>query len=397
MPGQWTARLGPCSRQGPGSRQAKARPTARRRPSPAAHVTPLTGDDLGPTQRDAHRTLRTRRDGKAALPLPPLLDPVVLAKRAQHEAKKAKPDAAALTPFQRRLSECPFAHALASPVRECRYTATLQPSALLTALHMRPHPTTAAPWLLPVSLTTRDSQLGLPLRFHTRAPIATQLGTKKAWERALYPRLFEQLGPGGAAKLVWREDMPALLLGLLRTRLHSALAWSFAFRGRLRAVASPHGGALEALDDVSCVLCFGSLRAGSRGDVAQDRCDAITAELDKWALYFAQSFGPHLDPHAQAGVTHRPPSWYSAPLVPRLQPRIQFPELEYRTAEWRGRRVPVYSLVDLLGEDRAHELINGAKSQYASHQCVVMKRARHNVPVELLLMQLQTYVARPGP
>lgn len=287
------------------------------------------------------------------------------------------------------------AHALASPVRECRSTATFQPSALLTTLHIRPHPTTSDPWLLPVSLTTSSTQLGLPFRFHTRQLIATQLGKKKAWEKSLYSRMLGQLSGREVGNLVWREDMPSFILNLLRTRLVSALSWNFSFRGRLIPVSSPLSAHIESVEDVSSVLYFGSLR--SRADDAQETCETITSELEKWSQYFGQSFGKHFDPHLKEGVTHKAPYWYQAPLVPHMQPRLQFPPLEYHTTVWRGRRVPVYSLVDLLGEEKARELISSPKSKYAEHKCVVMKRARHNVPVETQLMQLQTYIAKPGP
>jgi hypothetical protein len=404
MPGQWTARLGSCSSR------ARALSTARRQ-SHVKHVTPLKGSELGPTTLKAHRTFIRRKDGQRDLPLPPLLDPAVLAQRSQHEAKKEKPKIADFTPFQRKLWESPFgaphtrttnvhlltstAHALASPVRECRYTSTFQPSALLTTLHMRPHPTTSDPWLLPVSLTTSSTQLGLPFRFHSRQLIATQLGKNKAWAKSLYPRMFDRLSGGEVKNLVWREDMPSFILDLLRARLVSALSWNFSFRGRLIPVASPQSAHIEAVEDVSSVLYFGSLR--SRADDAQERCEAITAELEKWSAYFGQNFGSHFDPHAKEGVTHKAPYWYQAPLVPHLQPRLQFPALEYHTTVWRGCAVPVYSLVDLLGEEKARELVEGPKSKYAEHKCVVMKRARHNVPVETQLLQLQTYVAQPGP
>ncbi|KAL1654365.1 hypothetical protein SLS61_002965 [Didymella pomorum] len=390
MPGQWTARLGSCSSQ------ARALSTARRQShnNNIKHVTPLTGSELGPTTRNVQRTFIRRKDGKKDLPLPPLLDPAVLAQRSQHEVKKEKPKFADFTPFQRKLWESPFAHALASPVRECRYTSTYQPSALLTTLHTRPHPTTSDPWLLPVSLTTKSTQLGVPLRFLSRQAIATQLGKKKAWEKALYPRMFDRLSGAEVKNLVWREDMPSFILDLLRTRLVSALSWNFSFRGRLIPVASPLSAHIEHVDDVSSVLYFGSLR--SRADEAQERCETITSELEKWSAYFAQYFGSHFDPHAKVGATHKTPYWYPGPLIPRMQPRLQFPPLEYHTTVWRGRAVPVYSLVDLLGEEKARELIEGPKSKYAEHKCVVMKGARHNVPVETQLMQLQTYVAQPG-
>lgn len=104
MPGQWTARLAPCSSQ------ARALSTARRQSHArhVKHVTPLKGSDLGPTALKAQRTFVRRRDGKQDLPLPPLLDPAVLAQRSQHEVKKEKPKFADFTPFQRRLWENPF-------------------------------------------------------------------------------------------------------------------------------------------------------------------------------------------------------------------------------------------------------------------------------------------------
>lgn len=267
---------------------------------------------------------------------------------------------------------------------------------MLTTLHTRPHPTTGDPWLLPVALTTDKTQLGAPLRFLGRRLITQQLGKKKAWEKAYEraPRMTGAFSSAELSKMVWREDMPDLILSLLRKRVVDRLSWNFSFRGRLIPVASPHSSHISDLDDVSTVLVFGSLR--TRADDLQDRADAITAELEKWASYFEQSFGKHFDPHNEPGVTHRAPAWYTAPVLPHLQPRVQFPALEFRTTVWRGKRVAVYSLTDLLGEEKARELIEGEGSKYKSQKCVVMKRARHNVPVEILLMQLQAYIARPG-
>jgi hypothetical protein len=171
------------------------------------------------------------------------------------------------------------------------------------------------------------------------------------------------------------------------------LKWSTGFRGRLTPVASPRKEDIEQVDDVSCVLIFRSLR--TRANEFDDRAKDLASEMDKWSSYVAKNYTDKLDPHAAPHVTHKSPSWYSEPLVPRLQPRAQFPELDFNTTIWRGRKVAVYSLTDLLGEDKAQELIQG--SAYAEEKCVVVKRARHNVPMEILLMRLQAYLARPGP
>jgi hypothetical protein len=267
------------------------------------------------------------------------------------------------------------------------------PEAFLTTLHARPHPTTNDPWLLPVSLTTDKKHLGPPFNFIGSQLVTAQLGKKKAWERHIYSRFEEKYGSSAVKKMVWREDMPQLILDLMQKELVKKLSWNFSFRGRLTPVASPGAIDIDGVEDVSCVLIFRSLRTCA--DEVHDRAKDMIAEMDKWSSYVSKSYIDKLDPHAAPEVTHRSPVWYMEPLVPRLQPRSRFPKLEFNSTIWRGSKVAVYSLTDLLGEDKARQLMEDSK--YAGQNCVVMKRARHNVPVEMLLMQLQAYIARPGP
>ena len=209
----------------------------------------------------------------------------------------------------------------------------------------------------------------------------------------MYSRMVEKLGSNNLRKLVWREDLPDLILDLTQKQLVNKLSWNFGFRGRLTPVASPRSEDLEDVDDVSCVLFFGTLR--TRADDIQDRVIETVTELDKWSSYVAKNFESRLDPHVAPEVTHKAPSWYYGPLVPRLQNRLRYPELDFQSTMWRGKKAAVYSLTDLLGLDKAQQLIEG--SRYARERCVVMKQTRHNVPVELLLMRLQAYIARCGP
>lgn len=189
--------------------------------------------------------------------------------------------------------------------------------------------------------------------------------------------------------------MPDLILRTMRNKAFAKLSWSFNFRGRLIPVASPRSVDIDHVDNVSYVLFFGSLR--SRADEVHEKLVDMQIELEKWANYLAKNFEDELDPHAAEDVTHSSPNWYTGPLVPRLQPRLQFPELEFRTTTWRGHKVPVYSLTDLLGEEKARELIKGSQSQYHDATCVVMKRARAKVGVDMLLLHIQAYIAQCGP
>ncbi|KAI8939674.1 hypothetical protein NX059_003432 [Plenodomus lindquistii] len=356
----------------------------------------LRGDDLGPTRKQGHQTFRARKDDKEkALPLPPLLDPVVLEGRHRWEQPKAQPKHADFTPFQRKLWENPFAHALASPVRQCRLTSILLPNDFFIALHARPHPTTNDPWLLPVSLVSQEKHLGPPFYFINRQKAVAQLSKKKGWEKVLSPRTVEKFSGLNLKNMVWREDMPDFVLQTMRNKILKKLSWNFNFRGRLVPVQSPRSEDIEHIDDVSCILIFRTLR--TRADKSQQELINVQKELEKWANYSIKNFAAILDPHASPDVTHHSPSWYNEPLVPRLQPRLQYPELEFPTASWRGRKVALYSLADMLGEEKAQELIRGSNSKYADAKCVIIKRARHNVPVEMLLMQVHAYIAQCAP
>lgn len=65
------------------------------------------GDQLGPVQQDGHQSFRARKEGRP-LPLPPVLDPVVLSERGRWEQKKEKPNVEQFTPFQKKLWETPY-------------------------------------------------------------------------------------------------------------------------------------------------------------------------------------------------------------------------------------------------------------------------------------------------
>lgn len=190
--------------------------------------------------------------------------------------------------------------------------------------------------------------------------------------------------------------MPELLLDMLRARVEDKLGWWFKWRGRLIPIASPSPSDTQEVDDVACVLLYGSLK--TRADEVLSEANDMVAEADKWTSYFRGGFGKYFDAHVSPPAnmpkaTHHPPSWYE-PLVPQLLPRAQFPPLEFPTTKWRGRKVALYSLTDMLGADRAAALVEG--TQYDEGRCWVMKRGRQAVGVQLLLGQLQSYLAESG-
>lgn len=67
------------------------------------------GDDLGPLREEAHQTFRIRKEGVGnELPLPPLLDPLVIEKKSRWRNTKNRPNPAEFTPFQKKLQANPY-------------------------------------------------------------------------------------------------------------------------------------------------------------------------------------------------------------------------------------------------------------------------------------------------
>lgn len=101
MPGRRVPRRKPCQSVTPGCA------LRNRRLISTCEV--LTGDKLGPVevQKHEHRTFRVRKDGKP-LPLPPVLDPVILEERSRWSKPKAKRDVNKFTPFQQKLFANPY-------------------------------------------------------------------------------------------------------------------------------------------------------------------------------------------------------------------------------------------------------------------------------------------------
>jgi hypothetical protein len=186
--------------------------------------------------------------------------------------------------------------------------------------------------------------------------------------------------------------MPELIFSLMQKNLANKLRWYFQHPGQLLPCPSPRPQDIKDIDDVSCVLFFDSLKTAA--DETEAKTEQIVEAIEYCAKAFATKEEDILDPHKTKSVTHKAPNWWHGPLVPQLKPRVRFPPLEFKTTGWRGSKVAVYSLTDLIGEERLGELVKGSK--FEQERCLVVKRARHNVPLQLQLMQLQAYITKPG-
>jgi hypothetical protein len=73
-------------------------------------------------------------------PTSPLMDPARLEAKTRHTTRKADPTKGAEGSLQARLAKNPYALALATPIRECRLTGALLPNYFLQGFHLMGHP-----------------------------------------------------------------------------------------------------------------------------------------------------------------------------------------------------------------------------------------------------------------
>lgn len=210
------------------------------------------------------------------LPLSPLMDPTFHEARMKYKMPKA-PESSVYkkVKWRRQLDRNPWAHALASDIRRCPATGTVIPKYFLQDFNLVSHPETGKPWYVPTSLAPRtpasppERQPGADEKTaagqQPSDPATTNLdqvesqtaGKPRGKERPAGPTSYmlarEDLISAQGDKrrsaessgwrrlislnhssskfnsvmkhLVWREDMGALVLELMRRRVVDELVY----------------------------------------------------------------------------------------------------------------------------------------------------------------------------
>jgi hypothetical protein len=87
------------------------------------------------------------------LPISPLMDPAFFAARAKYTARKSPPTKGDAGSFHARLAKNPYALALATPIRRCQLSEAMLPTFFLQDYNIMAHPESGEPWYMPTSLT----------------------------------------------------------------------------------------------------------------------------------------------------------------------------------------------------------------------------------------------------
>ncbi|KAF2456821.1 hypothetical protein BDY21DRAFT_364379 [Lineolata rhizophorae] len=343
---------------------------------------------------------------KRNLPLPPLLDDSVIAKRKKWRGPKPTQDKSQLTPFQKRLAANPYARALAdSSIRLCHYTNTRLPTFFLLDIRAGKHPSTGQSWAIPtVQPPSGKAQLGERRSVHSRMLSRRALVAIPTARTRRNTVLVSKRGL--VDSLVWRDGLEDVAAKMFRESAAKRLRPLFDRAGRGLIVPLEEAGGAEAegsdgASGVSALLFTRSFtspalrEAISQYKMLEVQLQRIVGYLEKvvdkktlQALYPGQDVREltnEVIPHNTYDFqSHR---------VPQMQPRLRFPRLRYPTGLLDDRRVGLFSLADMFGEEETRELLRG--TDFENTSCMAIKATEHTLKAQLALMRLQGFLAEP--
>ncbi|KAI9697856.1 MAG: hypothetical protein M1820_007643 [Bogoriella megaspora] len=354
------------------------------------------------------------------------MNPKMIAARTKYMQPKPSADPQERTSFQKQLSENPYAQALATPVRTCRITGVRLPS----YFHLQFHDI-LPPARNPSNTSTDQGTSGknppstpwtLPLRLHhlthpappSTTPNAVPWSPKGQSTTLLARRsVLRYLNNTGIRKRVlrgggriWRGDMEDYVLKLMREAVVKKGWWGvkkgWAEEVRLTGPdGSGKGGwegavdwgegrwvkGLQEVDNVGCVLFLRPVIRKEIREVEREinrRMGEVVRVVEKVLALEHEIMIKRVTRDGKLGKVKR-----SEPKGVNV--RALFPRLEVPMVEWRGERVPVYDLVEMLGEEKMGELVGGSRVEGAS--CVVLKKGYFTSSVQMWLGKLWMYVA----
>ncbi|KAA6415461.1 MAG: hypothetical protein FRX48_00176 [Lasallia pustulata] len=311
--------------------------------------------------RDGNTTTRSQTLSRS-----PLIDSQLRSARDRHRMPKARPSKQ-LPPSSQKLQKNPYAHALASPLRNCFVTGIRLPDHFHLRTELTLHPETGAPWQLPQDLarslgdvekkessgvstpsananavplttTSNPSFKGVSLS-HAGAHILAQhhcLSQVSVMKRREYlgslPKPWKDSFGMEAKRIVWREDMATFVLELLRQKVMKQLAW----------LVSNSSGYV--------VRCYGGYK-----QIADSHQAAA-------ALWLGHARVTAVVPNTAEGVDSNGTASTESEMD--LKGSMQ-PPSPYAMAEYAGRCIPIYNLQTLLGEKHvlnlreSHEIYGG--------------------------------------
>ncbi|KAF2838501.1 hypothetical protein M501DRAFT_992480 [Patellaria atrata CBS 101060] len=336
--------------------------------------------------------------------LPPLLDPVVIEAKERHTSSKRPANTKEFAPFQHKLYQNAYAHALATPIRNCSVSSARLPSFFLLDLHVYNHPGTGDPWVAPLALITNPvshRHIGtvpaqtLVSRMILRHSLLELCTTAPRIRNASIVVRFHRDHASRIKRLVWREGLADVALTVLRDAAVVELK-SLLDNKKTRFVHPlPKGWSeiaeLETPERVACILSLNQLdsprlaESQAQMEALEENNNLLVSDIHVYGARTVHKGSRNLS----SGDVKRLGQY--VPYL-RLSPEIACPPLWFRTFTCRGKQVSVYGLVELLGQERVDNLV----SDYEMKRSDFTLKVHGTVKVQMALMRLSGYLARSG-
>ncbi|QDS71544.1 hypothetical protein FKW77_005425 [Venturia effusa] len=318
------------------------------------------------------------------------MDPVKIEQRRGHKKTKLPPPKNAdLTAFQKAMVNNPYARALATHVRHCQITMAHLPSFFQIPFDFLPSPnpphrTSIVPARLFSDVTPGVSyqKSGGSAYVQSRKSVLKYVTAKeKSGQLMAADPSSNGQRRKNLSKKPWRKDMDEVVLGLLQDAVVKSLKWGLK---HLKAglVVRCDGGAscVESIDGVACFIYQQTF--GRHSDVE--------AQIDEH-IHFAQSM---IETVAKIEMAIRKHNNLNIDGNARQPPTMSLaacrPVVRYPVAPYKDRIIPVYSLMDLLGETKMEKLLKG--TAFEDTRAFTIKEGNLTTNAQMALLRLHEYM-----
>ncbi|KAF2169530.1 hypothetical protein M409DRAFT_19943 [Zasmidium cellare ATCC 36951] len=209
---------------------------------------------------DGSKTLRTRKYGNKSLPLPPIMDPIAIAGKQRHKQMKERVVKREddLSEFEQKLRLNPFAHALATDIRQCRLTQALLPSHFLVpfAADIPAPDEQRKPSLVPA---LRSKVQGKSYIIGTREALENVSDKKSRWQVMLNEQVKACAVAAMGKQLThkdwsWDVDTPEMVLQQLREKAVESLKGCLGRQEGEDLLVQLSGDGPVERNDLACIL-----------------------------------------------------------------------------------------------------------------------------------------------
>lgn len=177
--------------------------------------------------------------------------------------------------------------------------------------------------------------------------------------------------------------MDEFVLGLLQNAVVRALRWGFQHpKAGLLARCDEGASVMESIDGVACLLYKNTIE--SHLDL-EAKVDKLVNECRFFydRVVNLEATGKRLRGTSQEHTLMQRP--------PALNIAYSHPQEPNPSAPYKDRIVPVYSLMDMLGEEKVGELLSNTAFEDA--QAIVLKEGNLTANAQMALLRLQEYLS----